>query len=537
MTKQVYLAAVDMGSNSFRCEIGRLEAHEGSRQIVRADYLKETVRLGGGLDKHGRLSEAAIMRGLACLERFAERIRGFHPDFVRAVATQTLREATNREEFVRPAEKILGFPIEVISGREEARLIYAGVANLLPDTDEQRLVIDIGGRSTEIILGKRLTPKIAESYQVGSVSLSQRYFPQGRFTEKAFEEARISAAASIEDSIELFSRSQWDVAYGSSGTVGAVAELLSANAVSDEVVTLEGLAWCREKLLRASSADKLKMSGLKDDRKAVIGGGIAILEALLQTFEIHTLMPAKGALRQGVLFDMLGRREEGGKRDLRHETVSRLQTVFRVDTKQAARVELSAVSIYEQLLASTKSVASLDRLNELRWACRLHELGMSVSHSEFHRHGAYIIEKADAAGFSQSQQQHMANLVLGHRGRLRKIAPLLTDPNFAQQLIALRLAAILCHARRDPKQPNISVAIKNKKADELKDAQRTVVTIDAAWLHQHPQSGYLLNEEVIAWENLPLAIVLLSSPNQPNRVDEKDQAQPPAPAWNDTQWT
>ncbi len=527
MTKQVYLAAVDLGSNSFRCEIGRLEQHEGSRQIVRADYLKETVRLGGGLDKQGRLSEAAIMRGLACLERFAERIRGFHPDFVRAVATQTLREATNRDDFVKPAEKILGFPIEVISGREEARLIYAGVANLLPDSDEQRLVIDIGGRSTEIILGCRLKPKIAESYQVGSVSLSQRYFSEGRFTEKAFDEARISAAASIEDSVEFFARSQWDVAYGSSGTVGAVAELLSANAVSDEGVSLEGLAWCREKLLRASSADKLKMSGLKDDRKAVIGGGIAILEALLETFGIQSLMPAKGALRQGVLFDMLGRNEEGGRRDLRHETASRLQTAFRIDTKQAERVERSAIPVYEQLLASSKAAPMLDQLNELRWACRLHELGMTVSHSEFHRHGAYIIEKADAAGFSQSQQQRLANLVLGHRGRLRKITPMLIDHGFALQLIALRLAAILCHARRDAKQPNISVAIKRKKSDETKDGLRTVVTMDPAWAHLHPQSVHLLNEEVLAWESLPFAIELTLAPSQLNH--ENDEAH--------TQWT
>jgi exopolyphosphatase/guanosine-5'-triphosphate,3'-diphosphate pyrophosphatase len=482
------LAAVDLGSNSFRCEIGRLHGN----QIVRADYLKETVRLGAGLDARGWLSEAAIERGLACLERFAERIRDFKPGYVRAVATQTVREAENRGEFLRRAEKVLGFPIELISGREEARLIYSGVAHLLPSSNERRLVIDIGGRSTELIIGRDLVPGTAESYRVGSVSLSQRYFGDGRYSERAFAQARIAAKATFEESLEVFARKHWDIAYGSSGTVGAVGELLTVNTITDGEVTADGLAWCKDRLLRAGSADRLRLEGLKEDRKAVLGGGLAILEALLEAFDIEVLYPARGALRHGALFDLIGRRA-GSATDLRHDTVRRLQQDFRADAQQAERVEAVAMALYAMLQPGPDE----DRLFELAWAARLHEIGMAVSHSEFHRHGAYIIEKADAAGFSQAQQQRVASLVLGHRGGLRKIELLMLDRSFTYQLIALRLGALLCHARRTPAEPNIRLK---------REQDRVTIEIDGQWSARHPQSLHLLREEVEAWRRMPVSL-------------------------------
>jgi exopolyphosphatase/guanosine-5'-triphosphate,3'-diphosphate pyrophosphatase len=486
-----YLAAVDLGSNSFRCEIGRLE----SGQIVRADYLKETVRLGGGLDEKERLTEAAALRGLACLERFAERIRDFHPQYVRAVATQTLREAVNREDFLRRATDVLGFSIEVISGREEARLIYSGVSHLLPASNERRLVIDIGGRSTELILGRNLTAGAAESHRVGSVSLSQRYFADGRFTARAFSQAIIAAQAAFEESQDIFAPEHWDVAYGSSGTVGAVADLLSVNTVTDGDITLEGLQWCSEFLISAGSVDKLRMEGLKEDRKAVIGGGLSVLLALFKTFEITSLTSAKGALRQGVLFDLLGRKGVVGDGDLRHNTVRRLQESFKVDVAQAERVEHCARKLYQMIVPD----ADTEQINELDWASRLHELGMAVSHSEFHRHGAYIVEKADAAGFSQSQQQRLAALILGQRGGLRKIEVMMLDRSFVMQLIALRLATLLCHARRPPQ---LRCLVLQRDGDEID------VEVDEDWAATHSQSMHLLQEEVENWRRMPVRLML-----------------------------
>jgi exopolyphosphatase / guanosine-5'-triphosphate,3'-diphosphate pyrophosphatase len=364
-------------------------------------------------------------------------------------------------------------------------------------------VIDIGGRSTEMILGKRLKAGVAESHRIGSVSLSQRYFSDGRFTEKAFKEARISAAAALEESLDIFSRNKWDIAYGSSGTIGALAGLLSANEVDTNAVTLPGLAWCREKLLRAGSADKLKLPGLKEDRKAVIGGGIAILEALLESFEIDALIPAKGALRQGVLFDMLGRQEAGGARDIRHETVARMQTQFRVDMQQAERVEKLALALYNMLRKMNAPGTGVEDLNELRWVCRLHEIGMSISHSEFHRHGAYIVDKADAAGFSQWQQERMSQLMLGQRGSLRKVSQPLMDQAYAMQLLALRLAIIFCHARREP-----DVQASTLSAQLNNGVLMISLSINSQWAQHHPQTIHLLEEEALVWDKLPLSLQL-----------------------------
>ncbi|MEO5843747.1 MAG: Ppx/GppA family phosphatase, partial [Caldimonas sp.] len=262
------LAAIDMGSNSFRLEIGQLI----DGRYRRIDYLKETVRLGAGLDGHGLLTEAASERGLACLARFAQRLAGFAPTQVRAVATQTLREARNRDEFLARAQAVLGFPIEVISGREEARLIYAGVARLQP-SNTPRLVIDIGGRSTEMILGQGRKPLRAESFQVGSVSLSARYFGDGRFSEAAFRQAQIAAGAELEEALVPFAAQHWQEALGSSGTVGSVSQLLASSGVTDGRITPEGLRWLMEQCLRAERVDKLVLPGLKEDRRPVIGGG------------------------------------------------------------------------------------------------------------------------------------------------------------------------------------------------------------------------------------------------------------------------
>jgi exopolyphosphatase / guanosine-5'-triphosphate,3'-diphosphate pyrophosphatase len=489
------LAAIDMGSNSFRLEIGQLI--EG--RYRRVDYLKETVRLGAGLDGHGLLTEEAAERGLACLARFAQRLKGFVPAQVRAVATQTLREARNRDEFLARAQAGLGFPIEVISGREEARLIYAGVARLQPSS-VPRLVVDIGGRSTEMILGHGRKPVRAESFQVGSVSLSLKYFGEGRFTEEAFRQAQIAAGAELEEALEPFAAVHWQEALGSSGTVGAVSQLLAASSVSDGRITPDGLRWLMDHCLRAGRVEKLSLPGLKEERRAVIAGGLSILYTLAAHFDIAELLPARGALRQGVIFDLDERRtatelhQDG--HDIRDASVRELQRRFMIDTQQAERV----TRIAERLYASVQPRAGAETRRELLWACALHEIGMMVSHHDHHRHSAYVLAHADAAGFSQSQLRRVSELVLGQRGGLRKVENALTRDDFAWQLLCLRLGVIKCHARGEVDADAMQIT-RNGAVAELGFA--------AGWREAHPRTQHLLGEEVLAWErNGPLRLEL-----------------------------
>jgi exopolyphosphatase / guanosine-5'-triphosphate,3'-diphosphate pyrophosphatase len=480
------LAAIDMGSNSFRLEIGQLI----DGRYRRIDYLKETVRLGAGLDLNGLLTEEATMRGLACLARFAQRLKGFVAPQVRAVATQTLREARNRNQFLARAQAELGFPIEVISGREEARLIYAGVARLQPSS-VPRLVVDIGGRSTEMILGQGHKPIRAESFQVGSVSLSLKYFGEGRFTEEAFRQAQVAAGAELEEALEPFAAVHWQEALGSSGTVGAVSHLLGASGVTDGRITPEALRWLMEQCLRAGKVDKLTLPGLKEDRRAVIAGGLSILYTLCTHFDIQALLPARGALRQGVIFD-LGERLHATElpqdgHDIRDASVRELQRRFMVDTHQAERVTRIAQTLYE----SVQPRATVEARRELLWACALHEIGMMVSHHDHHRHSAYLLSHVDAAGFSQSQLRRVGELVLGQRGGLRKIEESLTHDDFAWQVLCLRLGAIKCHARGEVTTDALTLRRNGASAQ---------IELAPGWSESHPRTRHLLNEELALWE-------------------------------------
>ena len=494
------LAAIDIGSNSFRLEIGQMQG--GSYR--RIDYLKETVRLGAGLDAQGQLTDEASERGLACLRRFAERLQGLAAEQVRAVATQTLREARNRDAFLLKARSALGQPIEVISGREEARLIYAGVAHLQP-SDVPRLVIDIGGRSTEMILGRGLVPRRTESFAVGSVSLTSQHFPDGRLTAAAFRAAQVAAGAELEEAILPFAPRHWQEALGSSGTAGAVSQLLAAQGADRGVITPDGLRWLIERCVRAGHIDALELPGLKDDRKPVIAGGLALLYTLAVQFGIPALRPARGALRQGVIIDLhqrhsaqreprpaartasasaAGATAEAG--DIRDASVRGLQRRFKVDTAHAARVRRVAAALYAAVAGNQATEAA----RELSWACDLHEIGMMVSHHDHHRHSAYLLANVDAAGFSQSQQRQLSNLVLGQRGGLRKIEAALAEPGFALQVLALRLAVIKCHARSTVDRDALHLS---GRAGELTLAYTT------QWAADRPRTVYLLQQEAQAW--------------------------------------
>jgi len=481
------LAAIDLGSNSFRLEIGRLD----SGQIQRVEYIKEAVRQGGDLDEDRNLNQEAIERGLRCLARFGERLQGFDKSHVRAVATQTLREANNRDVFIKLAKKALGFDVEVISGVEEARLIYQGVNRFLPQSDERRLVIDIGGRSTEFILGQNFDSRHAASLHVGSVAWSLKHFANGEFTEKAFSRAEIAAESVFETLGANFSHKHWDVAYGASGTVGAVADVLMQYGRPLDVVTKEGLYWLREELLRTRHADKLRLLGLKEDRKPVIGGGLSILIAIFEFLQIDTLNVAKGALRHGLLYDMLAREDD--MLDLRNASVLRLARKFDVDQGHANTVADVSLKLFDKISADINFAEGEQKLHarKLSWAAKLHEIGSTISPIDAHIHGAYILEHTEPLGFAQSELHCLSLLILGHRGKIKRLEADFSDRIFVIQLLCLRLAVILCHARKKP----------NLRGIQLQLADGTItMSLPASWAEKYPQSYYLLDEETLAWQ-------------------------------------
>jgi exopolyphosphatase/guanosine-5'-triphosphate,3'-diphosphate pyrophosphatase len=482
------LAAVDLGSNSFRLEIGRVDG----AQILRHNYWKEMVRLAAGLDANKRLSRKAIENASECLARMNERLRGMPGEVVRAVGTETLRTAANVDEFLLEAQHALGFPIEVISGREEARLIFEGCMHTLPPSEQRRLVVDIGGASTEIIVGRGFTADNTESFRVGCVSASMRFFRNGTIDRNAFRQAVVAASAEVEEAIDVFSRSNWDEAFGSSGTVDAVSDILRAEGWTDGTITTDGLLKLRQGLLSAGDVKRIKLAGMKAERQDVIAGGVAVLIGIFETLGVTEMRAARGALRVGVLYDLLGRREA---RDLRDASVDRLQTRFAVDRAQAQRVD----RIAQRLFALLQPQAAEGDAKHLAWACALHEVGFSISHNDYHKHGAYLVAHADVAGFSTTDQERLAELVVGQRGNLKKLGNALSDPVRAAKILALRLAVVLCHARRDIDLPRI----------ELQRARNSVeLSIDRGWLASHPLTQYLLDEESNQWERAGSRVVL-----------------------------
>ncbi|WP_090138672.1 Ppx/GppA phosphatase family protein [Limnohabitans sp. DM1] len=487
MNTQCLFAAIDLGSNSFRLEIGQLDAGH----MRRVEYIKETVRQGNGLDEERNLTQDAMQRGWDCLARFGERIAGFKPEQVRAVATQTLREARNREVFLDKAKTILGFPIEVIAGREEARLIYLGVSHLLPQSNERRLVIDIGGRSTELILGQNADAHTLESYRVGSVGWSMKYFGDGLWTHASFKAAEIAAKAVLDEAQIIYRRDSWDTCYGSSGTVGAVADVLTHAGWPAGVIRREGLDWLKDRLIKAQKPENLRIEGVKEDRKPVIGGGLAILRALFDLMHIDEMFAAQGALRHGALFDLLDR--ESAHTDVRAKMVLWLTQKFGVDITQANRVSVTAQSLLSLFIPDTEKQNAARYQRKIHWASQLHEVGMHISHSDYHKHGAYILDNTDLTGFTMDELHRLSQLVLGHRGKVRKLESELNDPMFVQQLMALRLAVIFCHARREPDIQGVQV-----QCDVLRRITR--VTVNSSWAEQWPQSAHLLREETNAWQ-------------------------------------
>lgn len=477
------LAAVDLGSNSFRLQMGR--AH--GRHIELQGYWKETVRLAGGVGDDQRISRKAIAAACECLARMNERLRGLAPEQVRAVGTQTLRGAPNSDEFLFEAQRALGYPIDVISGREEARLTFEGCMHSAPPSRQPRLVVDIGGASTELIVGTGFEAQAAESFKVGCVNTTQRFFRDGVLDRASFRRAQVAAAAEIEEAVSVFSRAQWQEAFGASGTIGAAAELIRQVDWGDgTVITAEMLLNLRQLLIEYGEIRKLKLPGVKPERAQVLAGGIAVLGAVFEALGITELVPARGGLRLGLLYDLLGRRE---RRDLRDATVARLQKRFDVDRAQAQQVGRIARELHDAL----DPQAGEEEVKRLAWAAALHEVGFAISHNDHHKHGAYLVGNADLAGFSTSDQRRIATLVLAQRGNLRKVAAALDDPRRVAKILALRLAVLLCHARRPVQMPKWTLRAA-RGGYELR--------LDGDWLGRHPLTQFLLEEEAAQWDKV-----------------------------------
>lgn len=484
-----------MGSNSFRLQVGRIVGN----QIYPLDGLKETVRLAAGLTPDKFLDAAAQERGLIALARFGERLRGFAPDAVRAVATNTLRVARNAPQFLARAEEALGFPIEIIAGREEARLIYLGVAHTLPNRRSRHLVVDIGGGSTEFIIGRNIKPLQLESLYMGCVGYSLRYFPNGAIDKHGMKEAELAARRELQTIVHAYRATGWDLAVGSSGSAKAICDLLEFNGFAAGTITREGLERLRSRLLQAGHAARAGLDGLRPDRVPVLPGGLAIMCAVFKEFGLEEMAFSEGALRLGVLYDLLGRYHHD---DLREATVNLFMRRYEVDRRQAERVATTALALYRQLRPQD-DIDEAPAAHFLAWAARLHEIGVSIAHSGHHRHGAYILENADMPGFSRRDQALLARLVLAHRGKLERAQSLVRESREPREplewplIFCLRIAALLHRARDDAPLPELRVRCSAKGYELL---------LEREWLAAAPLTAAALGEEVLQWASVGIEL-------------------------------
>ena len=486
MRQQPVLAAVDLGSNSFRLQVARVEGD----QLYMLDGLREPVRLAAGLTADKYLDAEAQQRALAALGRFAERLRDLPREAVRVVGTNSLRVAKNAADFIPQAEHTLGFPIEVIAGREEARLIYLGVAHGLPQSKHNRLVIDIGGGSTEFIIGNGLTPLKLESLYMGCVSFSSRFFPDGKITKQNLKQAELAARNELQTIVADY-KGQWQQALGSSGTARAIAEILELNRYSKGGITREGLDKLRAHLLNAGDVHKLNLQGLRPDRIPALAGGFAIMYAAFCELDITHMDPALGALREGVLYDLLGRFHNN---DMRNVTVQQFMQRYRVDAKQAGRVAKLAQIFAQQFFDSEIDEAALHVLN---WAASLHEIGISVAHSGYHKHTAYITANADMPGFSKKEQARLSLLTLAQRGSLNKLQGQLKNAADYVLAMSLRLAVLFYRNRSDSGLPALHGRFSGTKFH---------LSIDPDWLAQNPLTETALQDEVKQWKALGVSL-------------------------------
>lgn len=483
------IASVDLGSNSFRLQICR--NHNGQLQVI--DSIKEMVRLAAGLDDQKKLRADAKLRALMCLSRFGERLRNFSSEKVRAVATNTFRVMNNVDVFLQEAEAALGFPIEIIAGREEARLIYTGVVHTVPFNHKRALVVDIGGGSTEFIIGKDIQPIALESLPLGCVSYTLRFFPNGKISESNFENAINTARNEIQRITDTFKKISWDLAIGSSGTARAIRDIIHSENPLKNNIDLESLLSIKRQMIECAHIKKLNLPELKADRAEVIVGGLSVMIAIFKELEIKEMMVTDAALRDGVFYDLIGRELE---QDLRDETINTFQKRYNIDTQQAYRVEQIALNC---LSAISSSISEIDKQywhHFVSWGAKTHEIGLSISYTAYHKHSAYILEQSDMPGFSKTEQQNLSILVLSHRGDLKKVQDYLERPQMATAILSLRLATLLCRARTNAILPENTTLKFNH------DKHKIVFGVYDEWLQKNPLTAHALNLEAEAWSKI-----------------------------------
>ncbi len=482
------IAAIDLGSNSFHLIV--VKANNGHLQII--DRLRESVRLGEGLTKDKRIDPLVAERAIACLERFSQRLRPLPRENIRAVGTNTMRQIQPADNFISQAEKALNHPIEIIAGREEARLIYLGVAHGLAAGDDLRLVVDIGGGSTELIIGQGFTPLQRESLFMGCVSISRRFFADGKISEKSLRAAELACAVQIRPVRNLFREGGWREAIGSSGTIKAIRNVVIEQGWSESAITRESLENLTSHLIQVGSIEQLTLKGLSAERKPVFAGGVSVLLALFRHVGIEAMQVSDEALREGLIYDMIGRSHHEDARDL---TVKSLSARYGIDEAQADRVEASALALFEQVIRPWQ-LQDPRYPAMLCWAVRLHEIGLTVSHSGFQKHGAYLVGNSDLSGFSRQEQQVLAALIRGHR---RKFPASVFDalPSdlvicSRQLCILLRLSVLLHRAR--------SAVVKPMARLEVEDNRLSLV-FPENWLEDHPLTRLELEQEAAYLES------------------------------------
>jgi exopolyphosphatase/guanosine-5'-triphosphate,3'-diphosphate pyrophosphatase len=478
------VAAVDLGSNSFHMIVARIR--DGHMQVV--DRIKEPVRLGEGLTPDKLLDPKVAERALACLERFGQRLRGLPQGSVRAVGTNTLRQLRPDSGFTEQAEAALGHPIDVIAGREEARLIYLGVAHGLAPGPERRLVVDIGGGSTEIILGQGFTARLRESLHMGCISMSGRYFPDGKIASRAMQRAELAGALEVRPVRELFRLGGWRTAVGSSGSIKAIAEVIHQEGWSHDGITADSLLRLRDTMVDAGRVAGLDFKGMTEERKPVFAGGVAVLRAVFETLGIEHMQVSDYALREGLIYEMMGRSRHI---DARERTIATLSRQFQIDQPHARQVETTALALFRQI-AQPWCLDEPRYPRMLSWAARLHEIGLVVSHSQYQKHGAYLLRNADLAGFTRQEQTVLAALVLAHRRKLPvqeiQSLPATVRDCVRRLCVILRLAVLLHRGRSADSNPSPRL-----------EAHENVLSLSFPddWLDSHPLTQAELEQESV----------------------------------------
>jgi exopolyphosphatase/guanosine-5'-triphosphate,3'-diphosphate pyrophosphatase len=477
------VAAVDLGSNSFHMIVCSLK--DGKLQTI--DRLKETVRLASGLDENNMLDSNTQDRALACLEKFGQRIRHFPVGTVRIVGTNTLRTATNAQAFLTQAEQVLNHPIHIISGIEEARLIYLGVAYSLGNQAQLRLVMDIGGGSTEYIIGTGETPREKESLHMGCVTVSNRFFKDGIISKSAFAQAVLFCQQRLEPFQTKFHRKNWEQAIGASGSLRSIAKVLQAKNWSNNGITTAGLELLVARIQQCNHVNELALPELDAERLPVFAGGVAIVYATFKSLGIEQMTVADGALREGLIQDLLGRLDN---HDVRASTVQNLANRYRTDERHAARIKQTINTMLVQLSKKCSWAGNENGMQFLQWAADLHEIGIDIAHSQYHKHSAYVIENGDLAGFSRQDQQILATIV---RSQRRKFSPSLFmdlpelwSTEAVSLTLVLRLAILLHRNRADQTLPSFKITMSKLKIS-LKFA--------TGWLAQSPLTHADLTQE------------------------------------------